>query len=143
MTNDQNNSTTDKSELAEEFSRLGENLKTLLQVGWQQEEVQKLNEDIRKGFQSVNGTLEGALDDLKSSPVVEMARKQGAEVAESIRQRELGNKVRNDLTGLLNKLNSELNKTADKWTPDDSAEPDATASESAAPQADAADESAE
>lgn len=101
--------------LKEEFESLGRNLVDALRSAWEAPESRRLREEVSSGLSDLGTTLKREADNLASSPAAQKVQTSVGEVGEKIRTAEVQEKVRLELIGALQTVNSELQKVIDRW----------------------------
>ena len=101
--------------LKEEFQILGRNLVEALRSAWEAPESRRLREEVSSGLSDLGATLKREADSLTSSPAAQKVQSSVDEVGERLRSAETQEKVRRELIGALQTVNSELQKVIDRW----------------------------
>lgn len=111
MTDDQRN----EEGLRKEFESLGRTLTDALRAAWETPESKRLREEMVDGLTELGGTLQREVDNLSNSEAAQQLRTGVSQAAEKLGSAEVQNKVRGELIGALQSLNSELQKLIDNW----------------------------
>lgn len=102
--------------LRDEFENLGKNLVDALRSAWEAPESRRLREEMTTGLSDLGSTLKREAENLATSPAAQKVQTGVGEVGEKIRSTEVQEKVRRELIGALQVVNSELQKVIDRWT---------------------------
>lgn len=105
-----------RSELAEEFKKLGRNLKDAMEDAWESEERIRVSQEIESGLKDVGEAIRQATQDLAESSTAQRMKEEVDEFAERVRSGEVADKMREELIAILNKLNAEIEKASDSWS---------------------------
>jgi hypothetical protein len=108
--------TNDESDLSEELRQLGVNLKEALRSAWESEERKKLQEEIETGLQSLGSELQKAADEIDIQGIGREVKGGIEDANQKIQSGEFGNKVRAELLGVLQTINTELRDARSKWS---------------------------
>ncbi len=102
----------DKSadDLASEFHHLGDNLKKMFVSAWESEQRKTLQTEIEEGLSELGDTLKKTADEIQESETGQRIKSEASDFRDRVRDGEVEQKVRSDLTTLLQKLNTELEK---------------------------------
>lgn len=111
MTDDQQK----ENSLRAEFESLGRTLTDALRAAWETPESKRLREEVVDGLSGLGGTLQREVDNLANSEAAQQFRTGVGQAAEKLGSAEVQNKVRGELIGALQSLNSELQKLIDNW----------------------------
>ena len=104
-----------EDDLIEEFRRLGENLKVAVQSTWESEERKKLSKEIHSGLNAFAESMEQAVNDMVESPTGQRVREEIDDLTEKVRSGTLAAEVREELVGLLRKINIDLEEKVEGW----------------------------
>jgi hypothetical protein len=115
----------ERPDLAADLRVLGENLKEALRAAWQSAERERLQAEIERGLaslgRSVSETFEEGTRDLKNREKVrervQQARERVAQARDHLRTGAAGDRVRVEIHDLLTRLNDELARSKERWTP--------------------------
>jgi len=99
-----------ENELAAEFRRLGENLRSALQSAWESEERLRLEDEIERGLRQAAESLREAADDVRTSPVGQRLHGDLEDLEARLRSGELRAKARGEILKAVRMLNAELEK---------------------------------
>lgn len=115
---------TEKSadDLASEFHHLGENLKTFFVSAWESEQRKSLQTEIESGLSELGETLKETADEIHESETGQRIKSEASDFRDRVRNGDVEQKVRSDLTSFLQKLNSELEKAIPSDEPSSSDE---------------------
>lgn len=105
---------TDNDDLASEFKNLGESFVGLLESVWNRPERAKLQEEIESGLNDMAAQIREAAGQFSKSPTGQQMKSDVQDLREKVEAGEVEDKVRNDLSSILNKINNELGNLADK-----------------------------
>lgn len=109
--------------LRREFESLGRNLVDAMRAAWESPESKRLRDEVVTGLNDLGTTLKKEADTLASSPAAQQVREGVEQVGERLRSTDVQTKVRGELLGALQTVNSELQKVIDRWMNDPSASP--------------------
>jgi hypothetical protein len=99
-----------EGELAEEFQRLGHNLKAAVQAAWHSDVSQRLQQEIRAGLAGVESSLKEAASELNSPEGRENIHSHMAGVGQRVRSGLAEADLRGELLAALKTINAELQK---------------------------------
>jgi ElaB/YqjD/DUF883 family membrane-anchored ribosome-binding protein len=105
-----------KSNLEQEFEKLGANIRNALQGAWSSEERKRLSEEIQRGLNQVGNALGKAADDLQQNETVQQVSAEVDEFAEKIRSGEIVQKLRVETIEVLQSLNKDLEAWIQRWS---------------------------
>ena len=105
----------EKTDVAEEFRRLGKNLQDALQTAWESEERKSLTRDILSGLEGLSSAVEEAARDLAESDVGKQVKEEVNDLAERVRKGEIADRLREDFMRALRKVNTELETITSRW----------------------------
>jgi ElaB/YqjD/DUF883 family membrane-anchored ribosome-binding protein len=102
----------DKSaeDLANEFHNLGDNLKKFFVNAWESEQRKTIQSEIEAGLSDISDTLRKTSDEIQQSETGQRIKSEAVDFRDRVRDGEVEEKVRSDLTRFLQKLNSEIEK---------------------------------
>ncbi len=106
----------EKTDVAEEFRRLGKNLQDALETAWESEERKNLTRDILSGLEGLSNAVEEAAHELAESDVGQQVREEVNDLAERVRKGEIADRLREDFMRALRKVNTELENISNRWT---------------------------
>ncbi|MCJ7535559.1 MAG: hypothetical protein WA997_11080 [Anaerolineales bacterium] len=103
---------TEKSaeDLASEFQHLGDNLKKFFVNAWESEQRKTLQKEIEEGLSDLGDTLKDTVIEIQDSETGQRIKSDAEDFRDRVRDGDVEQKVRSDLTSILQKLNSELEK---------------------------------
>jgi HD-GYP domain-containing protein (c-di-GMP phosphodiesterase class II) len=113
-----------QSDVTSEFRQLGRNLKEILEATWESEERRKLQREIESGLSELGRSLNQTVEEFKESPTGKRIQSEAEDLRGRIRSGELEAQLREDLLSILRRVNTELEKAAER-THVSSAETDA------------------
>jgi hypothetical protein len=99
-----------KSELKDEFRKLGENLAESLKALWEHPETMQFRTEMKDGLIQLGDTLSQAVHDFSESPEGQRLQAGVDDIGEKIRSGEVEAKARHELINALNRINIELEK---------------------------------
>lgn len=102
--------------LREEFETLGRNLVDALRTAWEAPESRRAREEVVTGLNDLGTTLKREAENLAAHPVAQKVQKNVGEVTDKLRTPEMQEKVRKELIGALQVVNTELQKVIDRWS---------------------------
>ena len=97
-------------DLASEFHNLGANLKRFFVNAWESEQRKTIQSEIEAGLNDVGDTLKTTANEFQESETGQRIITEAEDFRDRVRDGDVEQKVRSDLTNLLQKLNSELEK---------------------------------
>ncbi len=111
------------TDLADEFRKLGDNLKQAFRTTWESEERRRLQREIEDGLADIAASLKDAAKDFAASPTGQQLKVDLQNIESRVRSGEMEAKVREELVKALRAINAELEKAASGLTdkPDDKA----------------------
>lgn len=101
--------------LAEEFRRLGENLRESMQAMWDAPEQQNLRSEISDGLSQIGSSITEMAENFRASETGERIKQEVDDVSERIKTGEFEQKTRSELIKGLEFLNEELDKLKSRW----------------------------
>ena len=103
---------TEKSaeDLASEFHHLGDNLKKFFVNAWESEQRKTLQTEIEEGLSDLGDTLKDTAAEIHDSETGQRIKSEAEDFRDRVREGDVEQKVRSDLTSFLQKLNTELEK---------------------------------
>lgn len=123
----------DEESLRDEFETLGRNLIDALRSAWEAPESRRLREEVTTGLSDLGSTLKREAENLSSSPAAQKVQTSVEGVGEKLRAPEVQDKVRRELIGALQVMNTELQKVIDRWSAPGAGAPETAASGESAP----------
>jgi uncharacterized coiled-coil DUF342 family protein len=99
-----------KSELSDEFRKLGENLAESLKALWEHHETRQFRTEMKDGLTQLGDSLSQAVHDFSESPEGQQLQEGIEDLGEKIRTGEVEAKARNELINALSRINMELEK---------------------------------
>ncbi|NIM93979.1 MAG: hypothetical protein GTO18_09755 [Anaerolineales bacterium] len=105
-------------DLADQFRKMGENLKQNIEAIWNHPQSQEFREEIQSGLDQLGKSLSDLSTEIAESPTSQQIQKDVKDFGERLQTGEVETKVRSDLASLLKKLNEELEKTHQQLTKD-------------------------
>jgi hypothetical protein len=103
-----------KSELSDEFRRLGENLVESLKAFWENPETKQFRVEIKDSLTELGDSLSEAVRDFSESPEGQRLQANVENFGEKVRDGEVEAKARHELVNVLNKINIELEKVKEQ-----------------------------
>ena len=100
------------ADLADEFRKLGENLKKAFRNTWESDERQRLQQDIETGLSDIAASLKDAAQDFAESPTGQQLKADLHNIESRVRSGEMETKIREELIKALRMINAELEKAA-------------------------------
>ena len=97
-------------DLASEFHNLGANLKRFFVNAWESEQRKTIQSEIEAGLNDVGDTLKTTANEFQESETGQRIITEAEDFRDRVRDGDVEQKVRSDLTNMLQKLNSELEK---------------------------------
>ena len=103
-----------KSELKDEFRKLGDNLAESLKALWEHPETMQFRTEMKDGLIQLGDTLSQAVRDFSESPEGQRLQADVEDIGEKIRSGEVEAKARHELIHALNRINIELEKVKEQ-----------------------------
>jgi ElaB/YqjD/DUF883 family membrane-anchored ribosome-binding protein len=97
-------------DLASEFQNLGDNLKKYFVSAWESEQRNSIQSEIEAGLSDLGDTLKKTANEIQESETGQRIKSEAVDFRDRVRDGEVEQKVRSDLTNFLKKLNTELEK---------------------------------
>ena len=97
-------------DLASEFQNLGDNLKRYFVSAWESEQRKTIQSEIEAGLSDLGDTLKKTANEIQESETGQRIKSEAVDFRDRVRDGEVEQKVRSDLTNFLKKLNTELEK---------------------------------
>ncbi len=111
----------ERPDLAADLRALGENLKDALRAAWTSAERERLQAEIEGGLASLRQTLGRTFDEARDRASrrekMEEVRTRVSGLREELRSGQARDKVRTEIHDLLTRLNDEVRRSKDRWTP--------------------------
>jgi hypothetical protein len=101
-----------QGDLAEEFRKLGLNLKEAFASAWESDERKRLQREIEDGLAEVASTLQGAAQEFSASPTGQQLKADLKTLEARVQSGELETKIRDEFVRALRAINAELEKVA-------------------------------
>ena len=108
--NDMTEPSESKSELSDEFRKLGENLVESLKALWEHPETRQFRTEMKDGLTQLGDSLNQAVQDFSETPEAQQLQAGIEDLGEKIRTGEIETKARNELINALSRINMELEK---------------------------------
>lgn len=108
-----------QEDLKDQFRNLGENLKNVLNSAWESQERKNLQKEIQDGLNEVGEIVEGLMVSFRDSEAGQKFMEGMDDLSEKYQSGEMQETVRENLMNALDKLNANLKKASDKFTPED------------------------
>jgi predicted nuclease with TOPRIM domain len=106
--------TDSKTELTDEFHKLGENLVENLKAIWEHPDTRYHREEIKEGLVQLGDSLSQVVRDFTESPTGQRLQAGVDDLGEKIRSGEAESKARQELIRALNSINVELEKVKER-----------------------------
>ncbi len=87
---------------------MGENLQGALHEAWDSEERKGLVREIKEGIRAMSDAIEKTAEDIAENPTAQRLKADVDDFAERVRSGEVSTKLREDLMGALQKINSKI-----------------------------------
>ena len=100
------------TDLADEFRKLGANLKEAFHSSWESEERRRLQRDIEDGLADIAASLKEAAHDFGASTTGQQLKADLQNIESRVRSGGMETKVREELIKALRMINAELEKAA-------------------------------
>ena len=105
-----------QSELKDQFRNLGNNIKNALNAAWDSQERQKVQDEIGEGLNEIGDILENLVGGFRDSEPGQKFVEEMDNLSEKFQTGEMQAQARENLMSALEKINSQLEKAADKFT---------------------------
>lgn len=102
--------------LADELRALGENLHRVIRAVWESDDRLRLQQELETGLADLTRSLRSAAADFAESETGRRLKEDVRDLEQRLRSGEAEDKVRQDLTEMLRRLNAELEKAAQQWS---------------------------
>jgi vacuolar-type H+-ATPase subunit E/Vma4 len=113
-------------DLASQFRELGEQLKNMFQSTWNSEESQKLRSELKNGLSELGKAANDAVTEFNSSETGQRLKADAADFKARVESGDVEAKAREEVSKVLNFINTELGKINDQWfKPSDDEKPEA------------------
>ena len=109
--------------LSDEFRALGLNLVNALRTAWESPERKKLQAELEEGLSGLAATLSSEIENFQESETGQRLRSDAAELRNKVRDNKTEKKIRDELIKTLHIVNSELENTAQRWSPTEESAP--------------------
>jgi hypothetical protein len=103
--------------LNDEFRALGLNLVNALRTAWESPERKKLQAELEEGLSGLAATLSSEIENFQVSETGQRLRSDAAELRDKVRDSKTEKKIRDELIKTLHIVNTELENTAQRWSP--------------------------
>ena len=103
--------------LSDEFRALGLNLVNALRTAWESPERKKLQGELEEGLSGLATTLSNEIENFQESGTGQRLRSDAAELRDKVRDSKTEKKIRDELIKTLHIVNTELENTAQRWSP--------------------------
>ena len=103
-----------KSELSDEFRKLGENLAESLKALWEHPETRQIRTEMKDGLMQFGDSLNQAVRDFSESPEGQRLQAGVEDFGEKVRSGEVETRARHELIHALNSINIELQKVKER-----------------------------
>ncbi|MEW6569099.1 MAG: hypothetical protein AB1449_13240 [Chloroflexota bacterium] len=102
-------------DLMSELRQLGQNLKAVLQAGWESDERKKAQAELESALGEAAAALHGAGKEFIESPAGQKLRAEVEDLGQKLRRAEVREKAQAELLEALHKVNAELARLAARW----------------------------
>jgi len=109
--------------LSDEFRALGLNLVNALRTAWESPERKKLQAELEEGLSGLAATLSSEIENFQESETGQRLRSDAAELRNKVRDNKTEKKIRDELIKTLHIVNTELENTAQRWSPTEESAP--------------------
>ena len=109
--------------LSDEFRALGMNLVNALRTAWESPERKKLQGELEEGLSGLATTLSSEIENFQESGTGQRLRSDAAELRDKVRDSKTEKKIRDELIKTLHIVNTELENTAQRWSPTEEGAP--------------------
>jgi hypothetical protein len=97
-----------ETDIAAQFRELGENIKNFIQSAWESEESQKFRQELQNGMNELGRVANEAVDDLKASETGQKIKAEADDFLNRVETGEVEAKARQEISKVLDFINSEL-----------------------------------
>jgi len=98
-------------ELGNEFRRLGENLRNLVDKAWNNEERVRLTEEIEASFSELGSALDDAVQKVVDHPETQRLKEEVDEFGERVRSGEFADQIKQEVLDVINQINERFENT--------------------------------
>ena len=103
-------------DLTSQFRELGENLKSVLKAAWESDEAQQFKNELKDGLAELGNAASQAIEDFKVSEAGDRIRAEAEDFKSRVESGEVETKARDELSKVLDRINSELKKSHSQFT---------------------------
>jgi len=103
-----------RSELSDEFRKLGENLAESLKALWEHPETKQVRAEMKDGLEQLGDSLSHAVHNFSESTEGQRLQAGVEELGDKFRTGDIESKARYELINALNKINIELEKVRER-----------------------------
>ena len=122
----------DAPDISSQFRELGENLKGFLRATWENDESQKLRDEIQNGLSELERVAAETVEEFKSSETGQKVKAEAVDFKQRVQSGEVEEKARTEISKVLSYLNTELGKLNQKVAPSPAEPTEAADAEEAA-----------
>jgi len=104
-----------ESDVTDEFRTLAQNLVNTLNSAWESPERKKLQDEIEQGLEELTATLKRETDAFQESQTGQQIKEDVRELHQRVTSSETEGRIRQEILKVLRAVNSELEKTVQRW----------------------------
>jgi len=102
-------------DLAAQFRELGDQLKNMIQSAWDSEESQKFRTELKEGLSELGKVANETVDEFKTSETGQRLKADAEEFKVRVESGEVEAKAREEVSKVLDFINTELGKINQQW----------------------------
>jgi hypothetical protein len=104
--------------LADEFIKLGENIRDIVKAAWESDEGSRFRQDIKNGLEELGESLDKLSKELNESQTAQHIREEMEEIAKRVQTGEVESTIKSGILSTLKSLNLEIEKLVNRWEKD-------------------------
>jgi hypothetical protein len=104
-----------ENDVTNQFRMLAQNLARTLNAAWESPERKRLQSEIEQGLAELTATLKREANAFEESPTGQRMKENVQELGQRVTSPETEDRVRQEILKALRSVNSELEKTAQRW----------------------------
>lgn len=108
-------------DITSQFRELGENIKNFFHSAWESEESQKFRKELENGMNELGRATNEAVEEFKASDTGQKFKAEADDFINRVETGEVEKKAREEISKVLNFINSELGNFNEKIKPKESA----------------------
>ena len=107
--------TNPQPDLADQFRELGAQLKNMIQSAWESEESHKFRTELKNGLSELGKAANETVDEFKASETGQRLKADAVDFKARVESGEVEAKAREEVSKVLDFINTELGKINEKW----------------------------